>query len=234
MKDVVLVTATRRSREEFRRHAALFPSRRRLRALPRARISSRIAYRNRLGLSAVYNRHLHPRNADKILVFVHDDVSIQDLFFLEKLDLALRTFDVVGVAGNRAPGARNVSWHDRRQPLAGCVAHAPRGAAILSRPDEVVVSSYGPTPGACRLLDGLLLAVNTERVLRCEARFDERFGFHFYDLDFCRTCAARGLRLGTWPLWVVHESGGALDSPAWREAAALYRSKWKIGPRSRS
>lgn len=107
------------------------------------------------------------------------------------------------------------------------MAHSLKERPASAPGEEIYVSSYGPAPAACRLLDGLFLAVNTERVLARGARFDERFAFHFYDLDFCLTCAASGLRLGTWPLWVVHHSGGSFDSPEWREAAKLYREKWQ-------
>ena len=57
-------------------------------------------------------------------------------------------------------------------------------------------------------------------------RFDERFPFHFYDLDFCRSARANGLRLGTWPITLTHQSGGRFGIPEWRKAYADYLNKW--------
>lgn len=243
MKEILLVSATRKTSAEFEKTAPLFASLQKLRAAA-AKVSGRIAYQNRQGLGTIYNQFLSADHADKILVFAHDDVRIEDLFFAEKLNEAIQTFDVVGIAGNRRPDADCLSWFDRARPLSGFVAHSldkhpadsngqtipadARGETISadSHRETIFVSSYGPAPAACGLLDGLFLAVNAERVLARGARFDERFAFHFYDLDFCLNCAEKGLRLGTWPLWVVHQSGGSFDSPEWREAAQMYREKW--------
>jgi len=56
--------------------------------------------------------------------------------------------------------------------------------------------------------------------------FDPRFDFHFYDMDFCRTARKAGLRLGTWPICLTHQSGGNFASDAWKEKCRLYREKW--------
>ena len=56
-------------------------------------------------------------------------------------------------------------------------------------------------------------------------RFDEQFDFHFYDLDFCRQAELKGMTMGTWPISVVHESGGAYGKPAWREAFEMKASE---------
>jgi hypothetical protein len=79
-----------------------------------------------------------------------------------------------------------------------------------------------------KLLDGVLLAAHSETLISKNLRFDERFDFHFYDLDFCRQAEAKHLRLGTWPLSLIHESAGQFGSPAWREAYAKYLDKWKL------
>jgi hypothetical protein len=57
-------------------------------------------------------------------------------------------------------------------------------------------------------------------------RFDERFTFHFYDMDFCREVERKGLRMGTWPISVVHESGGAFGSQGWQDGYAKYLAKY--------
>ena len=61
-------------------------------------------------------------------------------------------------------------------------------------------------------------------------RFDERFDFHFYDLDFCRTARQAGLSIGTWPIAMTHQSKGAFGSDGWIDGLARYRAKWKGAP----
>jgi hypothetical protein len=45
-------------------------------------------------------------------------------------------------------------------------------------------------------------------------------------MDFCRQAELKGLRMGTWPLSVVHESGGAFGSQGWRDGYARYLQKY--------
>ena len=90
---------------------------------------------------------------------------------------------------------------DDRRNLSGRVAH---GADPFG-----TVSFFGAAPARCELLDGVLLAARKSRLVRRGVRFDPRFRFHFYDMDFCRQAEAKGLTLGTCPISVVHESGGA-------------------------
>ena len=53
------------------------------------------------------------------------------------------------------------------------------------------------------------------------ALFDPALRFHLYDLDFCRTAHTKGLSVGTWPLAVTHQSGGAFGGPEWERMNAL-------------
>src|SRR5437899_270372 len=81
----------------------------------------------------------------------------------------------------------------------------------------------GPPAQECRLLDGVLLAVRKSTFDKTGIRFDERFDFHFYDLDFCRQCEAQRIRMGTIPLSIIHASGGSVfGSPSWRENYKKY------------
>src|SRR5262249_48166823 len=90
----------------------------------------------------------------------------------------------------------------------------------------VVRSWYGTAPRECKLLDGFFLAVDVDRALAANVRFDEQFGFHFYDLDFCRSATAAGLRLGTWPIAVTHARAGSFFTEPWLNAMERYGRKW--------
>lgn len=229
---VVVVCATDMDARNFRELAPLGLSLERL--TWDERLKSHIVVGNtgaRASLATIYNRYLTREFADCIALFTHDDVHLDDWFLTDRLREAMRRFDVVGVAGNRAPDFAQPSWalawdakgKSSWQPserLSGCVNH------IVG--DTTRLSTYGPTPAPVELLDGCFLAVNVGRALAAGVRFDERFRFHFYDLDFCRTARAHGLRLGTWPIAITHASGGDYGSPEWVEEKQAYFAKWPV------
>jgi GT2 family glycosyltransferase len=228
--EVVVVAATRASREKFWQSMPLGLSLARLG--PTVKVFVR--YENSRGLPEIYNEAIAGAPAGSRLVFAHDDVFLDDYWLCTRLDEALRVFDLVGVAGNRFAPEGHVGWAfagfgpdgrpawDRAEHLSGRVCHRVNG---LDR-----MSDYGPIPRACSLLDGVLLAARTDVLQRTGVRFDPRFAFHFYDLDFCRSFAAAGRRIGTWPLAVTHYSAGAFGSPEWHRALSIYREKWNPRP----
>jgi GT2 family glycosyltransferase len=77
------------------------------------------------------------------------------------------------------------------------------------------------------VLDGVFLAARAGRLQESGVRFDPSLGFHLYDLDFCRSAEAAGLRIGTWPIALTHASSGdSIRSSAWAASLELYFRKW--------
>ena len=219
-----IVCATRATAEEFWAASALGQSLRR--ASHDLRLRPHIAFENRRGLPAVYNARLDAPDAAPTLLFVHDDVWLDDHFFADHLEMALATAEVVGVAGSRRRLPGQPSWAFEGDDLqwmpevhlSGTVAHAPHP---FGKP-----AYFGPVPAACELLDGVLLAARRDVLRAHGVRFDERFGFHFYDLDFCRSARAAGLRLTTWPIAITHQSQGNVGGADWRHNRDAYLQKW--------
>lgn len=222
IKPIEVVSATRLSRADFMERSALGLS---LQRLADPRITASIAFQNRAGLPTVYNHRLAQSQAT-VLLFVHDDVWIDDLFLADRLLDAVEQFEVVGVVGNTRCSDSHVSWAfadgelnwDTEDCLSGAIANGAEPFGHVSR--------FGPSKTPCRLVDGVFIAVRAAAAQGCNARFDEQFGFHFYDMDFCREAHERGLRIGTWPISITHQSAGNFRSDAWREACARYRRKW--------
>jgi hypothetical protein len=104
--------------------------------------------------------------------------------------------------------------------LSGFIAHGKNWPADY-------ISAYESPGYEVKLLDGVMLAAQSQTLLDRQVFFDERFDFHFYDLDFCRTAEARGLTMGTWGISTMHESDGAFGTPAWRQGYARYLDKWQ-------
>ena len=221
---IEIVAATRLGETEFMGTAALGISLRRLEK--DRRISAQVACSNRRGLPEVYNARIAAANGVEAIVFTHDDVWLDDYFIADRVLEALRTYDVIGVAGNRRRVPGQPGWlftdanftRDNAANLSGAVAHGKQPFAGVNR--------FGPVPADCELLDGVFLAANLRALREKQVGFDPRFDFHCYDMDFCRTARERGLRLGTWPICITHQSPGAFGTEAWEKNFRAYIEKW--------
>ncbi len=188
----------------------------------------RLFANNKKGLPEIYNEAiLECRSDPALLIFVHDDVHILDYYWCNRVLEGLNTFDVVGVAGNVRRLPRQPSWvfvdtrwtWDKFEHLSGAVGH---GSAF----PPSILSVFGAPRQKVKLLDGFLLGCHSEMLLSNNIFFDDRFDFHFYDLDFCRQLEDKGLSCGTWDLSLVHESVGSFGSAQWHRAYESYLEKW--------
>jgi len=187
-----------------------------------------VKFDNTEGLPAVYNRAIETLSNFDAYVFLHDDLWLSDHQLLQKIRLALRRFDVLGLAGNRRRTAKQPAWLFSHQDEGGFVWDHDflSGGVDHGSPGKVQPMMYGPAPVACELLDGLFLAVRSDVVRASTLKFDERFQFHFYDMDFCRAARKAGLTLGTWPIDVIHESRGGFGGEEWERQYKIYLQKW--------
>jgi GT2 family glycosyltransferase len=159
------------------------------------------------------------------VILMHDDVQMDDLAYVDKLEEAFKEYDVVGLAGAKYIELKQPAlWHlmSKQEDWSGAVAHP-------ANDKQVIMTSFGPTPARCLVLDGLFLAVNVSS-LTPEIRFDEKLPAiaHHYDLDFCLNANKHKLKLVTWPIWAVHKSPGLEDRTQEFEISQKYfLDKWK-------
>jgi GT2 family glycosyltransferase len=224
MKKIRLVSATRKSLKDFLETSALGRSLQQYQGLPDWNLC--LFPENSRPLPAVYNEAIALAvNDPALLVFLHDDVYLTDYFWCERIVEGLNAFDVIGLAGNRRRLPRQPSWNcidenftwDSQSNLSGAIGHGSRFPCA--------VNFFGPSGQKCKLLDGVLLAANSVSLIDNDVKFDERFAFDFYDLDFCRQAEMRGLTLGTWPISIIHESAGKI-SEEWRSGYQTYVDKY--------
>lgn len=221
-----VVCATRLPREKFLTHTSLGKSIKTF--INISNVQVKLFSNNSIGLSELYNKAIDESlDNPAILVFAHDDILICDFFWSERIKEGLRNFDIVGLAGNirRVPHQpswafldKNFNW-DAAENLSGTVAHG-------NKFPTTEISAYGPSGLECKLLDGVLLAAKSTNLTLSGIRFDKKFKFHFYDLDFCRQAELKNLKMGTIPLSVVHESGGSFSSSEWKLSYQEYLQKW--------
>jgi GT2 family glycosyltransferase len=225
MEKIRLVCATRGSNESFFTSTALGRSYQVYKHL--SFVELRLFADNTAGLSEVYNMAIEEaKSSPAIMMFVHDDVHLIDLFWPINVFQSLSIFGIVGVAGNRRRVAGQPSWffvdskrtQDASENLSGVIGHGTGFPCQLS--------VYGSPGQEVKLLDGVLLVTRSDTLHRNCLRFDPRFDFHFYDLDFCRQAEVKGIRMGTWSISVIHESGGAFRSPGWLANYERYLAKW--------
>jgi hypothetical protein len=167
---------------------------------------------NTSGLSKAYNKQLTPDNLIKhdIVLFIHDDVYIDDLKLKGKLYTAINQlkYDIIGLAGaSKIKIRKPCLWHRMSEPKdwSGAVSHP------LDNHSRLAVTTFGPWPSRCLVLDGLFLAVNLRRVLEAGWKFNEAFKYHHYDIAACLDANKLKLTLGTYPIWVTHNSPGLRD-----------------------
>lgn len=225
MLSITVVSATRYDKDDFYRQSAL--GRSLSQTYQNFPVKRKIYFNNVKPLPICYNDAITSALAsEEILVFVHDDVFIIDFFWIDKLMWGFQNFDVLGLAGNKRRVPRQPSWAfiddklawDQPSNLSGMVGHGQQFPCQLS--------VYGQTGQPCKLLDGVLLATKKSTLEKNAIRFDERFDFHFYDLDLCRQADERNVRMGTIPISIIHQSGGAFGSPQWKKNYDKYLTKW--------
>jgi GT2 family glycosyltransferase len=220
-----VVVATRESERDFFEQTATGRS---LTLYSSECLQARVFPKNKVGLSKVYNIAI--REAVKepaLLVFAHDDLHILDYYWVDQLAISLRQFQLVGLAGNkrRVPGQSGWAFLDDKctcddpENFSGMVGHG------TSFPPENL-SFFGLPRQEVKLLDGLLLACHSKTLIDSDIRFDEHFDFHHYDIDLCRQAEMKGLKMGTCPLSVIHESAGNFGTAPWIASYRKYIGKW--------
>jgi hypothetical protein len=171
-----------------------------------------VAANNTKGLPEIYNRYITSDNLvnHDIVLFVHDDVYIDDLKLQGKLYTAMQGlgYDITGLAG-----AKNITikepclWH--------LMAHKGTTSGSVSHPvndsSKTATTCFGPWPERCLVLDGLFMAVNLRKALEVKWKFNTNYTFHHYDMAACLDANKKKMKMGTYPIYVNHASPGLFD-----------------------
>lgn len=236
MKQILLVTATKaKTLNDFKQR----PLAQSLQVLcdkryDKVEFDFEVVKDNKDGLPAVYNRFLTEKNKDKIVVFVHDDLEIHDLNLVEKLNES--PWDITGLAGASNFQIQDMNlWHicTSRETHSGSVTHPfaaqdPNTGQLHIDPSRKLSTLFGPWPQRCLVLDGLFLAVNVDKALEVNWQFDERHQFHHYDIASCLGANEKKLKLGTYPIFVVHHGlGNSYMTPEWEQSNELFKKNWQ-------
>lgn len=175
-------------------------------------VKVKIHFENKDSLSKIYNQYITTKVSQKhdIVLFVHDDVYIDDYKLRGKLYACLQEYDIIGLAGCLDPKIKSPAlWHlmSDRENWRGYVAHE-----VPQVPGTVYMTSFGVTPSRVAIADGLFLAVNVKKALQHEWKFNEDYRFHHYDIASCIDANKKKLKIGVTNINVIHDSGGLSNS----------------------
>ena len=166
-------------------------------------------------LAKNYNDILYSDSVSgKILVLIHSDLIVDDLFLKEKLN---ERFDrsgnaaLVGIAGGSRvfSGELNLElWHLMTAPgnHLGEVTNGDWKDCL----SPVRTTRFGTQGKRALIVDGCFMAMDVDRVRAAGVRFDESSPskYNFYDLIFSLRCHWAGLEIYVDPIHVVHKSVG--------------------------
>ena len=199
--------------------------------------STKIFYENKEGLSTCYNKAIEvflKRRQDELvnykdsidaLVFVHDDVSLTDIFLDEKLETGFKTYGILGVAGSSKFSLNEpVVWHNSpKECWSGAVEHPMVNKDVA--PGSFYYTLFGATPKTCAVIDGVFIAIDLTKIGKL--RFQEEFMFHFYDLAFCMEAYFEKIKIGTTNVHLTHMSHGDYRNSGWTEMQDKFVKKYR-------
>ena len=224
---LVLISCTRKTQEE-RGTLPLYRSY--MDGLNTPNIKLDMTWENKDGISSVYNKKIKEYSDTDVefLVCVHDDVYIDDLKIYEKLSAAKTklNYDIVGLAGGLNPKISDAAlWHimtDRSQQR-GEVAH-PAG-----QQNQTMTTAFGPTPSRVAIADGLFLALHLPSIKKTNWKFNEKYKFHHYDIASCIDANRMGIRIGVYPIHVIHSSPGlmSIHDKNWSESNKTFINEYR-------
>ena len=221
--DVLFVICTRLNAEQYKA-TPTFTSMAKLEKLYGA-ISARVFYENKRGLSTCYNEAIRDCQQN-FIVFIHDDIFINDMYIFDKLSVAFGNAHIVGLAGADLVNLKddaNGWWHIDRKHQSSCVLHTHKDSRVETPIFPPVTQQFVK----CMVMDGLFLGCNVQALKEKQVWFDEQFTFDGYDFDFCLNAREKGLVLMTWAIMVTHCSLGesALEDN-FKEVGERLFKKW--------
>lgn len=185
---------------------------------------------NTKGLSELYNEVLDKyRDSDySYIIFLHNDLIFVNLkaFLLEIINENRPIMGLAGCIDAPRYGVSPLAWNTiAGEKQAGEVWHK-------INPDlPLIKNRYANNSRAFPAIsiDGLCIIVSREAFINPKLKFDNRFTFDFYDMDFCFTAATLGIKIGIINAPVIHYSvGNGILNDRYKMLEKIFREKWNV------
>lgn len=189
-------------------------------------ISFHIFKDNKKGLTTCYNEILKDSShVDKTVLFVHDDVELEDIFLYEKLTSS--PYSITGLAGTKTFNKQvsECAWHlcsENRSDFVGEVAHTASQKGIWT-------TCFGETNSRALIIDGLFLCCKVKDLVEKELYFNEAFSFHHYDMSLCLDANQKRVKVGVLPIRVIHHGlGDSMLTEDWKHSNIIFKQKYAL------
>ncbi|MCL2074849.1 MAG: glycosyltransferase family protein [Betaproteobacteria bacterium] len=143
-------------------------------------------------LAEGYNRGLGRARGD-IVIFSHDDVTVLDKQFAQKIVERMESWDILGFAG--ASGLVSPAWSSALNS-----SSAALGWWRHDKPDHLGFGFVGmldwPVTGGIEALDGMCVIARHETATAIGFDSDTFDGWHLYDSDFSFKAYLAGYKIG--------------------------------------
>ena len=223
MSKLVIVTCTQAKTEEEFAKTPIYESLQRQYNINAPNIDFVVFKDNKKGLSECYNSILKDdKYLKSIVLFVHDDVELNDLFLYQKL--VASPYSITGLAGAKSfdKQAQSLGWHLAAPKMdhVGEVAHADSNGVVWT-------TRFGSTNSRALTIDGLFIACKVKELREKELEFDEQFNFHFYDIAFCLRANEKKVSCGVLPIYVVHHGlGESMLTEDWHQTMLKFKEAY--------
>lgn len=219
MSNLLIVICTQAKTEEEFSRLPVYVSLKKQYETNKPNIDFHLVKGNTRGLSECYNEILRdPKNLNKTVLFVHDDVVLEDLFLYEKLISS--PYSITGLAGAKSfnKQADKLAWHlcADRSDFVGEVAHINEKG--------IWTTVFGPTKSRALTVDGLFISCKVKDLVEKDLYFDENFNFHFYDIAFCLRANEKRVSCGVLPIRVIHHGlGDSMLTEDWEQTNKKFK-----------
>lgn len=167
---------------------------------------------------------MYKLSPDDVIVFVHEDVKLMDIYFENKITNYFKKYKDLGVAGVYGSVSYNGGgWWNHDRPKNA------RGHIIQGGPDGLgsfpMVENRGNHFDIV-VADGCMLAVRYDRLLKGKFRDNEWEGYHHYDNSFCLdTLLYTDYKVAVLDITIYHASIGELDE-GWVEVSNYLKNHY--------
>lgn len=173
-------------------------------------------------LTKSYNRGLKQAKHD-IIVFCHDDISIETKQWGEKLLKLFKRnpeYAILGVAGTKEMPSSGKWWENNRK-MYGRVSHTWEGKTWLSTYSDDLGKDIEETV----IVDGVFFAIDKTKIKK---QFNEEVsGFHFYDVTFCFENHLAGAKIGVSTVIRINHKSIGMTNDEWETNREQFAEKFK-------
>jgi predicted O-linked N-acetylglucosamine transferase (SPINDLY family) len=121
-------------------------------------VSLNVAFDNTSALPTLFNEQINKADDDAIIIFIHDDVIINQSDLTSVVAEGLENFDVIGVVGNKRQVPKQPAWAFIDDDFNWDDFENLSGRIYAGDETKHKENYFGPSGAKCKLIDGVFIA----------------------------------------------------------------------------